>query len=194
MGSTFKPLTAANGFDYNVINSEMIFDIKKSVKGVRDHDKYKDKANMAPELKLLLMLGGSGFMFHLTQTMFKSSIPGVSDIMKQNPDLMNQFARAAAISVTDKPGQTLFNPLLIYSSPGLGKTHLIQAAGNRMARKNKSFRVLYITGEKFMLDFISSIQKNKSSEFTKFYRNTDMLLLDDVHFLEGKEQTQEQFF
>ena len=106
----------------------------------------------------------------------------------------NQFARAAAISVTDKPGQTLFNPLLIYSSPGLGKTHLIQAAGNRMARKNKSFRVLYITGEKFMLDFISSIQKNKSSEFTKFYRNTDMLLLDDVHFLEGKEQTQEQFF
>ena len=106
----------------------------------------------------------------------------------------NQFARAAAISVTDKPGQTLFNPLLIYSSPGLGKTHLIQAAGNRMVRKNKSFRVLYITGEKFMLDFISSIQKNKSSEFTKFYRNTDMLLLDDVHFLEGKEQTQEQFF
>ena len=106
----------------------------------------------------------------------------------------NQFARAAAISVTDKPGQTLFNPLLIYSSPGLGKTHLIQAAGNRIVRKNKSFRVLYITGEKFMLDFIDSIQKNKSSEFIKFYRNTDMLLLDDVHFLEGKEQTQEQFF
>ena len=73
----------------------------------------------------------------------------------------NQFARAAAISVTDKPGQTPFNPLLIYSSPGLGKTHLIQAAGNRMARKNKSFKVLYITGEKFMLDFISSIQKNQ---------------------------------
>ena len=63
-----------------------------------------------------------------------------------------------------------------------------------MTRKNKSFKVLYITGEKFMLDFIGSIQKNKSSEFTKFYRNTDMLLLDDVHFLEGKEQTQEQFF
>ena len=106
----------------------------------------------------------------------------------------NQFARAAAISVTDKPGQTLFNPLLIYSSPGLGKTHLIQAAGNRMARKNKTFRVLYITAENFMLDFIGPIQKNRSSEFTKFYRNTDMLLLDDVHFLEGKEQTQEQFF
>jgi chromosomal replication initiator protein len=66
----------------------------------------------------------------------------------------NQFARAAAMSVTDKPGQTLFNPLLIYSTPGLGKTHLIQAAGNRMIRKNRSLKVLYITGEKFMLDFI----------------------------------------
>ena len=106
----------------------------------------------------------------------------------------NQFARAAAISVTDKPGQTLFNPLLIYSSPGLGKTHLIQAAGNRMIRKNRSVRVLYITGEKFMLDFIGSIQQNKSSDFVNFYRKVDMLLLDDVQFFVGKEQTQEQFF
>jgi len=106
----------------------------------------------------------------------------------------NQFARAAGISVTDKPGQTFFNPLLIYSSPGLGKTHLIQAAGNRMIRKNRSIKVLYITGEKFMLDFIGSIQNNKSSDFAKFYRNIDMLLLDDVQFFVGKEQTQEQFF
>ena len=106
----------------------------------------------------------------------------------------NQFARAAAISVTDRPGQTLFNPLLIYSSPGLGKTHLIQASGNRMLRKNNNLRILYITGERFMLDFIASIQKNKSSDFIKFYRNVDMLLLDDVQFLAGKEQTQEQFF
>ena len=106
----------------------------------------------------------------------------------------NQFARAAAISVTDKPGQTLFNPLLIYSSPGLGKTHLIQAAGNRMIRKNRSVRVLYITGEKFMLDFIASIQQNKSSDFVNFYRKIDMLLLDDVQFFVGREQTQEQFF
>ena len=106
----------------------------------------------------------------------------------------NQFARAAGISVTDKPGQTFFNPLLIYSSPGLGKTHLIQAAGNRMIRKNRSVKVLYITGEKFMLDFIGSIQNNKSADFVKFYRNIDMLLLDDVQFFVGKEQTQEQFF
>lgn len=67
------------------------------------HDKYKEKADMAPELKLVLMLAGSGFMFHLTQSIFKSSIPGVGDIMKQNPDLMNQFAKAAANASTS-PG------------------------------------------------------------------------------------------
>lgn len=63
------------------------------------HEKYKSKASMAPELRLILMLGGSGFMFHLTQTLFKTSLPGVGDIMKQNPDLMNQFAKAAAGSM-----------------------------------------------------------------------------------------------
>ena len=67
------------------------------------HEKYKEKASMAPELKLIIMLAGSGFMFHLTQSIFKSSIPGVGDIMKQNPDLMNQFAKAAANASTS-PG------------------------------------------------------------------------------------------
>jgi hypothetical protein len=68
------------------------------------HEKYKEKAQMAPELRLILMLAGSGFMFHLTQTMFKSSLPGVGDIMKQNPDLMNQFAKAAANSMGEQSG------------------------------------------------------------------------------------------
>jgi hypothetical protein len=69
------------------------------------HEKYKSKANMAPELRLLFMLGGSGFMFHLTNTMFKSSLPGMGDIREQNPDLMRQFAQATASSMSDKqPG------------------------------------------------------------------------------------------
>ena len=68
------------------------------------HEKYKEKAQMAPELRLILMLAGSGFMFHLTQTLFKSSLPGVGDIMKQNPDLMNQFAKAAANSMGEQSG------------------------------------------------------------------------------------------
>ena len=106
----------------------------------------------------------------------------------------NQFAKAAASSVADSPGQTPFNPLLIYSTPGLGKTHLLQAIGNHILKNSKNTRVVYVTSEKFMLDFISSIQNNKSTDFAKSYRNNDVLLLDDVQFFQTKEQTQEQFF
>jgi chromosomal replication initiator protein len=106
----------------------------------------------------------------------------------------NQFAKAAASSVADSPGQTPFNPLLIYSTPGLGKTHLLQAIGNHILKSSKDTRVVYVTSEKFMLDFISSIQNNKSTEFARSYRNHDVLLLDDVQFFQTKEQTQEQFF
>ena len=106
----------------------------------------------------------------------------------------NQFAKAAAISVAENPGQTPFNPLLIYSNPGLGKTHLVQAIGNKVIQTKSSLRVVYITSEQFMHYFIRSIQQNKSSEFANSYRNVDMLLIDDVQFFQSKQQTQEQFF
>ena len=106
----------------------------------------------------------------------------------------NQFAKAAASSVADSPGQTPFNPLLIYSNPGLGKTHLLQAIGNHILQINPQTKVVYVTSEKFMLDFISAIQNNKSTVFAKSYRDVDVLLLDDVQFFQTKEQTQEQFF
>ena len=106
----------------------------------------------------------------------------------------NQFAKAASFSVAETPGQTPYNPLLIYSNPGLGKTHLLQAIGNKIIMQNGNMRVVYLTSEKFMLDFISSIQKNRSTDFINNYRNVDMLLLDDAQFFQSKEQTQEQFF
>ena len=106
----------------------------------------------------------------------------------------NQFAKAAASSVADSPGQTPFNPLLIYSTPGLGKTHLLQAIGNHILKHAQEAKVVYVTSEKFMLDFIASIQNNKSTEFARSYRKHDVLLLDDVQFFQSKEQTQEQFF
>ena len=106
----------------------------------------------------------------------------------------NQFAKAAASSVADAPGQTPFNPLLIYSSPGLGKTHLIQAIGNHILHTNPKTKVVYVTSEKFMLDFIFAIQNNKSTKFAQSYRNIDVLLIDDIQFFQTKEQTQEQFF
>ncbi|SVE14417.1 uncharacterized protein METZ01_LOCUS467271, partial [marine metagenome] len=101
----------------------------------------------------------------------------------------NQFAKAAATSVAETPGQTPYNPLLIYSNPGLGKTHLLQAIGNKIIRQSPNMRVVYLTSEKFMLDFISSIQKNHSTDFISYYRNIDMLLLDDAQFFQSKEQT-----
>ena len=106
----------------------------------------------------------------------------------------NQFAKAAATSVADGPGQTPFNPLVIYSNPGLGKTHLIQAIGNHIRSSQPKLRVIYVTSEKFMLDFINSIQNNNSTNFAQSYRKVDILILDDVQFFQGKEQTQEQFF
>ena len=106
----------------------------------------------------------------------------------------NQFAKAAALSVAENPGQTPFNPLLIYSPPGLGKTHLLQSIGNQIITSKPNYKLIYITGERFMFDFINSIQKNKTSDFSNKYRDIDILLLDDAQFFKNKEQTQEQFF
>jgi len=106
----------------------------------------------------------------------------------------NQLAKAAAMAVADAPGQTSFNPLLIYGGVGLGKTHLLQAIGNRVLEDKSNCRAQYTTSEKFTLDFITAIQKNRTSEFSKKHRNIDLLLVDDIQFLQKKEQTQEQFF
>ena len=106
----------------------------------------------------------------------------------------NQFAKAAALNVSEAPGTQSFNPLVIYGGVGLGKTHLLHAIGNNVFQGQKNKRVVCASSEKFTLDFISSIQKNRTVEFSKSYRNTDILLIDDVQFFQGKEQTQEQFF
>jgi len=106
----------------------------------------------------------------------------------------NQFAKAAALNVSEAPGTQSFNPLVIYGGVGMGKTHLLHAIGNNVFQGQKNKRVVCASSEKFTLDFISSIQKNRTVEFSKSYRNTDILLIDDVQFFQGKEQTQEQFF
>ena len=106
----------------------------------------------------------------------------------------NEFAKAAAKNVTENPGDQSFNPLVIYGGVGMGKTHLLHATGNDLLEKNPMMKVVCASSEKFTLDFISSIQKNKTVEFSKSYRNADVLLIDDIQFFQGKEQTQEQFF
>ena len=106
----------------------------------------------------------------------------------------NQLARAAAFAVSENPGSTSFNPLMIYGGVGLGKTHLIQAIGNRTLSKGKVKNVLYISSEKFTVEFVNAIQHNKASEFSNYYRNIDLLIVDDIQFFAGKEKTQEEFF
>ena len=106
----------------------------------------------------------------------------------------NRFAKAASSSVAKSPGGTTFNPLLIYGGVGLGKTHLIQAIGNYARRNGKLKRVLYVDSERFTNDFINSIQKNKTTEFSELYRNVDLLIVDDVQFFGNKERTQDEFF
>jgi chromosomal replication initiator protein len=106
----------------------------------------------------------------------------------------NQFAHAAALAVAEAPARNKFNPFYIYGGVGLGKTHLAQAIGNFVAQSNDSLSVLYVTSEKFTNDFINAIATQKTADFANFYRNIDVLLIDDIQFLTGKEATQVQFF
>ncbi len=106
----------------------------------------------------------------------------------------NQFAKTASQAVASEPGKQSFNPLIIYGGVGLGKTHLIHAIGNEALKTDPSLNVVLATSEKFTLDFVNSLRKNKTIEFAKLYRKADILLVDDIQFFSGKEQTQEQFF
>ena len=106
----------------------------------------------------------------------------------------NEFAKNAALSVANNPGENGFNPLIIYGGVGLGKTHIMHAIGNRAVELNNHLNVVIVTSEKFTLDFVNGLRKNKTIEFAQKYRKADVLLIDDIQFFRGKEQTQEQFF
>jgi len=106
----------------------------------------------------------------------------------------NQFAKAAAQKVSSSLGNQSFNPLVVYGGVGLGKTHLLHAIGNEIVATQPRTKIVIASSEKFTLDFITSIQKNNTSDFSKSYRVADVLLIDDIQFFQKKEQTQEQFF
>lgn len=106
----------------------------------------------------------------------------------------NQLARAAAGAISDNPGGTSFNPFFIYGGVGLGKTHLIQAVGNKILENFPSKKVIYLSSDTFTVEFVEAIQSNKVNEFSNFYRNMDVLIIDDIQFLLGKEKTQDLFF
>jgi chromosomal replication initiator protein len=105
----------------------------------------------------------------------------------------NRFAHASCEAVSKDPGRQ-FNPLFLYGGVGLGKTHLLHAIGNYIRKNNPSLRVLYVTSEKFINEFIDSLRFEKPASFRNKYRNLDCLLIDDIQFLVGKQSSQEEFF
>lgn len=105
----------------------------------------------------------------------------------------NQYAHAACLAVANQPGKT-YNPLFVHGGVGLGKTHLMQAIGHHILGKKKGAKVSYVTSEHFTNDFIDAIQNNTLMKFRKKYRHVDVLLIDDIQFLAGKERSQEEFF
>ena len=105
----------------------------------------------------------------------------------------NRFAHAAALAVSEAPG-TAYNPLFLYGGVGLGKTHLMHAIGNEILKHNKNANVLYVTSEEFNNNLIYGIKEGKMESFRNKYRNTDVLLIDDIQFLAGRDRNQEEFF
>jgi len=105
----------------------------------------------------------------------------------------NEIAHAASLAVAQSPAKT-YNPLFIYGGVGLGKTHLMQAIGQYIGARGKNPRVMYLSSELFINEFIDAIQHNNLVKFRKRYRQADLLLIDDIHFLGGKERSQEEFF
>ena len=160
--------------------------------------------------KIEYMIGTKKDIPRSVNTEIKKEIEQIQDLEKEiekeidllNPKYIfdtfvigesNRLAHAAAMAIVKNPGIT-YNPLFIYGGVGLGKTHLMQAIGNEIYRKDKKKNIVYTTCEKFTNDFISLVKKGKAEQFKNSYRNADVLLIDDIQFLAGKEATQEEFF
>ena len=187
-------LEVPNQFFYEWIESHYKQNLKRAISVVTD-ETIKHRLVVSTG-KTDLNTGGNG-VFPQSQIETKYPKPNInknylfeSFIEGAN----NQFAKTAAETVAEDLAKQSFNPLIIYGGVGLGKTHLIHAIGNRVFFENPTANVVLATSEKFTLDFVNSLRKNKTVEFAKQYRKADVLLIDDIQFFRGKEQTQEQFF
>lgn len=142
----------------------------------------KNNQNTASEAKAHSLMGTSRSNLD-NQFTFQSFVEGKS----------NQLALAAAKQVAENPGEG-YNPLFIYGGVGLGKTHLMQAVGNELKKKNPNARVLYLHSERFVADMVKALQLNAINDFKRFYRSADALLIDDIQFFANKDRSQEEFF
>lgn len=170
------------------------------------HEMLKSLKSIAPEIKeIKYQLGGS--VAQTAKAPIKAESVEKRENLPANHSGLNQkytfetfiigknneLAHAASQVVAKNPGQQ-YNPLFIYGGVGLGKTHLMHAAGHRIQQANQKNRILYATSEKFTNDYINAISQKRMDDFKKIYRELDALLIDDIQFLAGKEGTQEEFF
>lgn len=162
-------------------------DISVSFKVKKESGRYvrsnKSKSNENDEKKEYPQETGKGLNPFNNKYSFDHFVAGSS----------NQFAKAACFAVSDNPGKT-YNPLFIYGGVGLGKTHLLYAIGHHVISKTSKAKVLYVSSEKFTTEVVNAIRFDKVSEFKAKYRGIDVLLIDDIQFIAGKERTQEEFF
>lgn len=174
------------GIEYVIAPDEQVIEVEHdSVDEVRSPQKVSVSDNLSNSISSQKHLTSQEINSFLNpRYTFENYIKGES----------NQFARAAALAVANNPGGTSFNPLVIYGGVGLGKTHLVHAIGNHVRQTGKSNRILYVSSEKFTVDFVEAIQKDKIKDFSSFYRNSDLLIVDDIQFFSGKEKTQDIFF
>ena len=168
---------------------------------------------LGPEAKLAYVISDEKEVEDISEPVTKSSavLPVINEPSKPKQDFEsflnprytfdnfikgegNQLARAAAGAISDNPGGTSFNPLFVYGGVGLGKTHLIQAIGNKILQNMPEKKVIYLSADMFTVEFVESIQNNTLNDFSNFYRKMDVLIIDDIQSLIGKEKTQDLFF
>ncbi len=191
-GESFTILVP-NGFTKEWLRNKYQEDIEKALKkvaglvkkidyAIRAEEKVEEKIFTVPAVNLKQTdLTKNGYLN--AKYTFETFIVGDG----------NKLAHAACKAVVKKPGE-VYNPLFLYGGVGLGKTHLMQAVGNEFVKKTKGKKVIYATCEKFVNEFIQAISTGKMNQFKASYRNVDILLIDDIQFLAGKEGTQEEFF
>lgn len=163
-----------------LVKSEIVEEIENNS---NEPEKTQERVYVSESNKGTLKANESTFHFNPKYT-FDSFIVGGS----------NRLAAAAATAVSEKPGDTIMNPLFIYGGAGLGKTHLLHAIGNNIREHNPKLNVVYVTTDKFITDFTNSLQKHTTDKFRETYSKADVFIIDDIQAIIKKEQTQEQFF
>ncbi|NQN49647.1 chromosomal replication initiator protein DnaA [Streptococcus suis] len=182
--TNFEELLIATGFEIFGEQLSIHYQIADKISDVSSITQIENKPNQDLPITHTVQEGGKSVHSEIRpQYTFSNFIQGEN----------NQFAKAAALAVSDNLGE-LYNPLFIYGGPGLGKTHLLNAIGNKVLGDNPHAKIKYVSSETFMNEFFKHLDLKTMSEFKELYRNLDLLLIDDIQLFHSKKVTQEEFF